>query len=65
MSIFDLYKKNFPRTFSEKSIVSIMLSFVNLEKHVVSIRFFLLFRFGDNCGNFSDNSGNFYLVILK
>ena len=65
MSIFDFYKKNFPSPFSEKSIVSIMLSFVNLENQVVSIRFFLFFRSGDNFGNFSDNFGNFYLIVLK
>jgi hypothetical protein len=40
MSKIDFYKKKFPSPFSEKSIVSIMLSFVKFEKHVVSIRFF-------------------------
>jgi len=40
MSKIDFYKKKFPRPFSKKTIESIMLRFVNLEKHVVSIRIF-------------------------
>jgi hypothetical protein len=40
MSKIDFCKKNFPNDFSEKTIESIMLRFVNLENHVVSIRIF-------------------------
>jgi hypothetical protein len=39
MSNFDFYKKKFPNDISEKSVQSIMLTIVNLEIHVVSIRF--------------------------
>ena len=40
MSKIDFYKKNFPSPFFKKSVESIMLTIVNLEKRVVSIRFF-------------------------
>ena len=40
MSNFDFYKKKFQNYFSEKSSQSIMLTIVNLEIHVVTIRFF-------------------------
>ena len=43
MSNFDFYKNNFPNHFSLKSDVSIMLTFVFLEKRVVSIRFSTIF----------------------
>jgi hypothetical protein len=64
MSIFDFYKKNFPSPFSEKSIVSIMLSFVNLENQVVSIRFLVKFGKFWSRGFFCIHLGNVKILFI-